>query len=129
MRRNFLGIICLLFFFGCAGKGVTKEITLSNKSKVKVYFEKIEDGERESILSVDCKTNDIKLREDEVEKEVLEIWNLIKEEAEKLELKEAVIQYNFTAGEKNKDDKLIYHRLIYNASQFENGDWKIKKAN
>ena len=129
MRRKFLIIICCLFLLNCSAKNQAKEITLSNGNKIKVYFERVEDKERETILSVDCRTEAVKLREDEVEKEVIEIWGLVKAEAEKLELKEAVIQYNFTAGEKNEEDKLIYHRLLYNASQIENGDWNIQKVN
>jgi len=129
MRRNFLVIICCLFLLNCVAENKPKEITLSNGSRIRIHFEKIEDKEREPIFSLDCRAEDIKLREDTVEKEVLEIWGLVKKEAEKLELKEAVIQYNFTAGEKNEDNKLIYHRLLYDASQIENGDWKIKKVN
>ena len=129
MKKEIFLIILLIFFLSCTQSNFEKEITLSSGKKISVSFKKMVIDNNEPILSIVYKTDERKVREDSVEKEVLEIWSGVKEEAEKLDLKEALIKYSFFAGEKTKEDKIIHHILIFEASKIENGSWKIRKVN
>ncbi len=64
-----------------------------------------------------------------VENEALEIWAGLKEEAEKLEVKEALIKYSYFTGRTKDTGEKEYGSTLFDAEKTESGDWKLRKVN
>ena len=128
MKVFVLLLSSFFIFTGCTGKNpdIRKQITLSNGKTVEVILEKQTDPE--PILSVDIKADEIVFREDQVEKEVLEIWSQLESEAEKKELDEALIKYRFKTDHISDKGKPIYGGLIFEATKIRAGKWRIKSV-
>lgn len=131
MFRKTIVLILSIFAASCASDNSAnkKIVNLSNGKTAEVFFEKQISPENEPVLVVDYITEEQMVREKEVEAEVLEIWNGVKDEAEKLELGEAVIRYKFFSGQETENGKPVklYTGLIFTAERIENGNWKIDK--
>ncbi|MEZ5426753.1 MAG: hypothetical protein R2747_10835 [Pyrinomonadaceae bacterium] len=85
--------------------------------------------ENEPVLVVDYKTDEKVVTEKNVETEVSEIWDAVKDEAEKLDIDQGIIRYKYFSEEKIEDGKPVklYAGLIFTAEKIENGTWKIDK--
>ena len=128
MKRRFFLTLFLIFLAGCGKNYVQKEITLSSGNKINVSFEKMRIDGKQTVLTVDYKTDERKIKEDEVEKEGLDIWNGVKAEAETLGLEEALIRYSFFSGEKTKQGGVIHQLLVFEATKTETGKWTVRKV-
>ena len=125
-----LTILLLLLFIGCKEAIETKKsITLSSGRTIEVNFEKQHHEEREPVLFIDY-VNEEKVRKTKtVDEETLEIWKNLKEEAEKFEVKEALIKYSYFTGRTKDSGEKDYGSILYNAEKIESGDWNLRKVN
>ena len=126
-RRITIALTVLLAVSCESAEQNQKTITLKSGKAVEVFFKIDEAAESEPILAVDCKTNEVIVAEKDVEYDVLEIWEAVGSEADKIGLTEGIIRYRFFSGEKSDDGIPIYTGLLFTAEKTENGRWKIDK--
>lgn len=106
-----------------------KILKLSSGKTVEVLYEKHTSPETGMVFLVECLTDEKIVKEETVEKDILEIWSEIENIADEKELDEAIIKYRFIVedlnekGEAHNDPTII----IFTAEKIENGKWKIDK--
>jgi len=129
MRKSFL-IVALIFLIACSGNIENKKsITLSSGRTIEVTFEKQIHEEREPFLFVDYVNEEKVIKVKTVENEAIEIWERVKEEAEKIEVKEALIKYSYFTGRTKDSGEKEYGSTLFNAEKIESGEWKLIKVN
>lgn len=125
-----LFLIISVFLFSCTGKIENKkQVNLSTGKKIEVNFEKQIHEERGAILFVDYRNEERVIKEKKLYDEVTEIWNGVKEEADKDELTEALIKYSYFTGNKKDSGEKEYASILFNAEKIESGSWKLIKVN
>lgn len=131
MLRMILLIILSVFLINCASikKDNEKSIKLSSGKTVEVLYEKHTSPETGTVFLVECSTDEKIVKEETVEKDILEIWSEIEKIADEKELDEAIIKYKFIVEDLNEkgeahNDPTI---MIFTAEKIENGKWKIDK--
>lgn len=132
MLRIILLIILSAFLINCATEKINsnqKSIKVSSGKKVEVLFEKYTSPETGTIFLVECSTVEKIVKEETVEKDILEIWAEVEKIADEKELSEAIIKYKFsveTVNEKGEPEQ-ISTLALFTAEKLENGKWKIDK--
>ena len=133
MSKKIIILLLSILTLNCALENSQnkKIVNFSSGKTGEVFFEKQTSPENEPILIVDYRTDEQIIREETVETEVLEIWKEVRDEADKLELNEAVIRYKFFGEEKIENGRSVklYTGLLFTAEKRENGSWKIDKLN
>lgn len=131
MLRIIILIMLSVFLINCAAEKNTnqKSIKVSSGKTVEVLFEKHTSPETGTVFLVECSTDKKIVKEETVEKDILEIWSEIEKFANETELSEAFIKYEFvveTVNEKGESEKNSTLAL-FTAEKLENGKWKIDK--
>lgn len=105
-----------------------KTVNFSSGESAEVFIEEDTAG-GERVMIVDYR-NDSKVREeDEVEKQVGEIWKAVASEAEKRGFTNVIIKYRFPSDRIHNADENLYSGLLFEAEQIENGTWKLRRVN
>ncbi len=131
MKRIILLLTLSIVLISCSKKvsDNKKEITFSNGQKVEVNFEQKEAGKDLKVFVVEYQNESRVLKEETVEKQVLEIWKNLESEADKTDLDEAVIKTKYFIGRDEKSGEPIYEDFLFTGEKIENGTWKIRKVN
>ena len=131
MTRIFLLTIIAAAFLSCTScqNQDRYEVTLSSGDTAVYYLDEEEiDGQK--ILVLDHLSQKKATSEKIVEREVSEIWESARREAEKREFAEALIKYRYPQSEENEDNAGgNYRGLLFEAEKLENGTWKLSKVN
>lgn len=123
-------VLIVFLFSGCSGKTETKKtITLSSGRAIEVSFEKQDHKDRDPILFVDYINEEKVIKEKTVEDEAQEIWNAVKNEADKSDVKEALIKYTYYTGHETEGGEKEMGSVLFDAEKTESGDWKLRKVN
>ncbi|MCO6511269.1 MAG: hypothetical protein J5I65_10815 [Aridibacter famidurans] len=128
--KKTISLILVLIFSSCAV--VTDEnrktVNFSSGKSADVFIEEDTVG-GERVMIVDYR-NDARVREeDEVERQVGEIWKSVAGEAEKRGFKNVIIKYRFPSDRIHNADENVYEGLLFEAEQIENGTWKLRRVN
>ena len=126
MIRFFIFFAVLIFFTNCGSFPYQKTIRLSDGRKALVFydFEKTDSGSKVFVAEY---TNETGVRKESiVEDDVIAIWAVLKTEAERENIDEAVIKYGFTSVDLN--ERKIFEGIIFVADREESGRWSIKKV-
>ena len=91
-----------------------------------VTIETVKESENDTVLHLSYKNEQRVRKESVVNKQVWDIWSQTRSEAEKHEIKEALIKYIYLSG---FDEKPIYKVILFEATKTENGSWTITKVN
>ena len=131
MLRIILLITLSVFLINCAAEKNSnqKVIKVSSGKTVEVLFEKYTSPETGTVFLVECVTAEKIVKEETVEKDILEIWSELENIADEKELGEAIIKYKFVVenlNEKGEPEK-ISTLALFTAEKLENGKWKIDK--
>ena len=131
MRINKLVlIVAFVFLLGCVGQNVetTKEIKFSGGKTGNVTFEKVKESENETVFHVNFQNDEKVIKESTVEKQVEEIWEQMKAQAEKDDIEEALIKYIYLFDFDDEHQKPIYKIILFEATRSEQTKWKIRKV-
>lgn len=131
MKRIILLLTLSIFLISCAEKvsDNKKEITFSDGQKVEVNFEEKEVAKDLKVFVIEYQNDNRVLKEETVEKQVLEIWKNLEAEADKTNSEEAVIKAKYFVGNNGKNGEPEYEDFLFNGEKIENGTWKIRKVN
>lgn len=131
MLRIILLITLSVFLINCAAEKISnqKSIKVSSGKTVEVLFEKYTSPETGTVFLVECSTVEKIVKEETVEKDILEIWSEVEKIADEQELNEAIIKYKFSVENLNEKGELeqISTIALFTAEKLENGKWKIDK--
>lgn len=106
-----------------------KNLKLSSGKTVEVLYEKHTSPETGTVFLVECSTEEKIVKDETVEKDILEIWSKFEKFANEQELDEAIIKYSFIVedvNEKGEPEKTATV-IIFTGEKIENGKWKIDK--
>lgn len=133
MLRIYLLIIISVFIISCAANKNENQkfIKLSSGKTVETFFEKHTSPETETVFLVESSTDEKILKEETIEKDILEIWSEVEKIADEKELNEAIIKYRFVIEDLDEKGEPEKHYIvkIFTAEKIENGKWKIDKIN
>lgn len=131
MKRIFIGLILFIFLVSCEKNnfGNEKEIKLSSGKTLKVLIEKKETSNNEKVFVVEYQNDERVLKEENVEKEVLEIWKKVENEANQTDSTEGIIKASYFIGKDKETNESQYEIFLFNAEKIENGTWQIEKVN
>ncbi|MEZ5308242.1 MAG: hypothetical protein R2684_13940 [Pyrinomonadaceae bacterium] len=107
----------------------TIELKSGRNGTISSEFQTTETGDR--IFVVDFTSSSPMRKEAEVEKDVLDIWEVARGEAERAETEEALIKYRFKPEAPVKDEhghEEDFVGLLFTADLMENGRWTIKRV-
>jgi len=121
-------ILCFLITSNCGSFQNQRSLRLSSDKLVTVQFEIRFPNPEQRILFVEYLNENQVRKEATIEKEVLEIWEQLRSEAETKGIDEGLIQYSFPDAEdhEHKDEKFL--TVLFTADQIENGSWSIKRV-
>lgn len=120
-----------IIIFGCSNSISDNEkiVKFSDGKSVKINYEIRDIEDNEKVLVVEYKNEEKVTKEKTVENQVLEIWKAVENEANKLEIEEGIIKYEYFAGENKKTKEAVFKPILFSAEKIENGTWKIRKVN
>lgn len=132
MLRIILLITLSVFLINCAAEKINnnqKSIKVSSGKTVEVLFEKHTSPETGTVFLIECSTVEKIVKEETVERDILEIWSEIEKFANETELDEAFIKYEFPVESINEkgESENISTLALFTAEKLENGKWKIDK--
>ncbi|MGI8670233.1 MAG: hypothetical protein ACR2J3_10375 [Aridibacter sp.] len=136
MKRKIFLLAISILILGCSNQNINngkinnkKIVKLSSGKTIKVKLEikEIEDGAKG--LLIEYKNDEKIVKVKTLENEILEIWKVVEEDANKLELKEGVIKYSYLIGKTKDTNEPVYEEKLFSAEKIENGTWKIRKVN
>lgn len=106
-----------------------KNLKLSSGKTVEVLYEKHTAPETGTVFLVECSTEEKIVKDETVEKDILEIWSKVEKFANEQELDEAIIKYSFIVEDLNEkgEPEKVATVLIFSGEKMENGKWKIDK--
>ncbi len=131
MKQLFFILTISFLFGGCFSSELKKEILveLSNGKMIKVSIERKEIIKSEKVLVVEYKNEEGVLKLETVEKEVLEVWSNVEDEANKIGVEDSVISAGYFIGKGEKSGERKYEEFLFDGEKIENGTWKITKVN
>jgi hypothetical protein len=131
MKRKILLLILSVILFSCVENDSPdkKEIKLSDGKIITVNIEEKEVSKTEKILLANFQIDERILKEETVEKHILEIWNILEKDADRRNLMEGIIQAKYFVGNEEDSDKKVYEEFLFETEKIENGTWKIRKVN
>jgi hypothetical protein len=133
MLRIFLLITLSIFIVSCTTNKNhnQKFIKLSSGKTVETFFEKYTSPETDTVFLVESSTDEKILKEETIERDILEIWSELEKVADEKELNEAIIKYKFVIEDLDEKGELEKHHTvkIFTAEKMENSKWKIDKIN
>lgn len=114
------------------GKNVSPgetEIKLSDGSLIKVNLEEKETSAGEKVLIAEYRRDKRILKEETLEKEVLEVWAKLETKANETGADEGIIRAAYFIGPDEKTGESVYEDFLFATEKIENGTWQIKKVN
>ncbi|MCW5961049.1 MAG: hypothetical protein KIS76_12875 [Pyrinomonadaceae bacterium] len=124
-----LTVVFGVLLSGCQTGEKEKTVSLSSGKTVSISFEKETVNEKVTKLAVDAVTTEKLKTEVDLEKDVTEIWESVRENVENDDLDEAVIRYKYSADYVNEsnDPEKVFVVSVFLIEKIENGTWKIDK--
>lgn len=106
-----------------------KTVKLESGKTVTISFDEQKADEKVTKIAIDAVTTEKLKTDNELEKDVKEIWESVREKVELKELDEAIVRYQYTADyvDENNDPEKVFVVSVFLAEKIENGTWKIDK--
>ncbi len=121
-------VVCFLILGNCANFQSQKTIRFDDGRAATIFFNTRLADSGEKVFVVDFRNERNVTTAAEVERDVIEIWDDVKQEANSSEAAEGVINYSYSTGEKDKEGNKIFAGIIFIADRTESGEWSIKRA-
>jgi hypothetical protein len=131
MKRIFILVMISIFLVSCWKNEAPKinEMKLSDGSIIRTDFEIKKTSAGERVFVVEYRRDKKILKEDTLEKEVLEVWSHLEAEADKSGATEGIIRARYFIEKDEKTREPVYEDFLYATEKIENGTWQIKKVN
>ncbi|HUF04322.1 MAG TPA: hypothetical protein VMM38_09115 [Aridibacter sp.] len=128
--RKMIALISILLLASCSliTDENRKTVNFSSGESAEVFIEEDTAG-GERVMIVDYRSDSQVRREDEIEKQVGEIWKAVAGEADKRGFTNVMIKYRLPSDRVRGANENVYSGLLFEAEQIENGTWKLRRVN
>lgn len=128
--KKTIALIILLLFTSCSlfTDENRKTVNFSSGESAEIFIEEDTAG-GERVMIVDYRTDSKVRKEEEIEKQVGEIWKSVAGDAERRGFANVIIKYRFPSDRIHDQDEDVYSGLLFEAEQIENGTWKLRRVN
>lgn len=119
----------VLIFSGCITNNSNQTINLNDGTKIKVKIDVEGSNQSDRLMQVTYRSENKNTTVKNIESTVEQIFEQTKSIAEKDEIEEILINYEYPSGATNSNGEPVYEVIISEASRSENSKWNLTRSN